>query len=137
MYQKEVAEKILPNDPRNAMGSLHSLCLSQFEISQVVHAPPGAFVPPPKVDSLVLNFKRRPVPHIPLTQVDQFEKFLRVTFAQRRKQLGGILKKEYGPEVSLKSLADVSLSPEIRAEALTFNEVLKLYEAFTLNTPVL
>src|SRR5690606_15493279 len=66
MYQKEVAQKILPNDPRNAMGSLHAMCLSQFELKHVVYAPPGAFVPPPKVDSQVLGFKRKEHPDIPL-----------------------------------------------------------------------
>src|SRR5690606_31558120 len=96
MYQKEVAEKILPKDPRNAMGSLHALTVSQFDVSHVVHAPPGAFVPPPKVDSLVLNFRRKEVPLVPLERVDVFEEFLRLVFAQRRKQLGGILKKEWG-----------------------------------------
>lgn len=131
MYQKEVAEKILPKDPRNAMGSLHALTLSQFEISQVVHAPPGAFVPPPKVDSLVLNFKRRETPFVELKNVDHYETFLRLVFSQRRKQLGGILKKDWGVKVATEALAATSLNSEIRAEALTFNQVLKLYEAFT------
>src|SRR5665647_728814 len=66
MYQKEVAEKILPKDLRNSMGSLHVLNLTQFEISHVVNAPPGAFLPPPKVDSQVLQFKRREIPLIGL-----------------------------------------------------------------------
>jgi 16S rRNA (adenine1518-N6/adenine1519-N6)-dimethyltransferase len=135
MYQKEVAEKILPKDPRNSMGSLHALCLSQFEISHVVHAPPGAFVPPPKVDSSVLNFKRRTEPFIPLNQVNRFENYLRLAFGQRRKQLGGILKKEWGTDLALKSLSQAGLNPEIRSEALTFNEVLKLYEAFIHLSP--
>ena len=131
MYQKEVAEKILPKDPRNAMGSLHALTLSQFEMNQVAHAPPGAFVPPPKVDSSVLNFKRRENGFIELAQIDHYENFLRTAFAQRRKQLGGILKKEWGTDIALKSMEAAGLSTEIRAEALTFNQVLNLYAAYT------
>lgn len=129
MYQKEVAQKIVPNDPRNAMGSLHALTLSQFELFHVVYAPPGAFVPPPKVDSQVLYFKRRQNPFIPLKEVDQFENFLRLVFANRRKQLGGILKKEWGAEKAVECLARAHLETEIRAEALTFEEVLNLYQA--------
>jgi 16S rRNA (adenine1518-N6/adenine1519-N6)-dimethyltransferase len=127
MYQKEVAQKILPNDPRNAMGSLHVMCLSQFELKHVVYAPPGAFVPPPKVDSQVLGFKRKASSDIPLSQIDDFEKFLRLAFGQRRKQLGGILKGDWGAEKALDRLSQVGLDPQIRAEALSFQDVLKLF----------
>jgi 16S rRNA (adenine1518-N6/adenine1519-N6)-dimethyltransferase len=131
MYQKEVAQKILPNDPRNSMGSLHVLMQSQFDLSHVVYAPPGAFVPPPKVDSQVLNFKRKATPLIPLSEIDAFEVYLRLIFANRRKQLGGILRKEWGADKTASCMNEAGLSPEIRAEALTLNQVLKLYEIFS------
>lgn len=127
MYQKEVAQKILPNDPRNAMGSLHAMCLSQFELKHVVYAPPGAFVPPPKVDSQVLGFKRKASPDIPLTDIDAFESYLRLAFGQRRKQLGGILKGEWGAEKTTERLAKAGIDPQVRAEALTYEHVLKLF----------
>lgn len=128
MYQKEVAEKILPKDLRNSMGSLHVLMLTQFDINHVVYAPPGAFVPPPKVDSQVLGFKRKAQPLISLDQIDDFEKYLRLIFGNRRKQLGGILRKDWGPEKTQYAMTEAQLSMEIRAEALTLNQVLKLYE---------
>lgn len=128
MYQKEVAQKILPNDPRNAMGSLHSMCLSQFELKHVVYAPPGAFVPPPKVDSQVLGFKRKAQPEIPLSEIDAFESYLRLAFGQRRKQLGGILKGEWGAEKTTEKLSKAGIDPQVRAEALTFEQVLKLFK---------
>ncbi|WPU66254.1 16S rRNA (adenine(1518)-N(6)/adenine(1519)-N(6))-dimethyltransferase RsmA [Peredibacter starrii] len=127
MYQKEVAQKILPNDPRNAMGSLHAMCLSQFELQHVVYAPPGAFVPPPKVDSQVLGFKRKANPDIPLSDIDSFESYLRLAFGQRRKQLGGILKNDWGAEKTQTALEKAQISPQIRAEALSYAEVLKLF----------
>lgn len=128
MYQKEVAEKILPKDLRNSMGSLHVLMQSQFDLSHVVYAPPGAFIPPPKVDSQVLHFKRKETPLIPLSQIDAFETFLRLIFGQRRKQLGGILRKEWGAEKTTFAMENAKLSLEIRSEALTLNQVLTLYE---------
>lgn len=127
MYQKEVAQKIVPNDPRNAMGSLHAMCLSQFHLSHVVYAPPGAFVPPPKVDSQVLGFKRKETPDIPLSEIDSFEKYLRLAFGQRRKQLGGILKNDWGPEKTQTALEKAGISPQVRSEALSYAEVLKLF----------
>lgn len=127
MYQKEVAQKILPNDPRNAMGSLHAMCLSQFELKHVVYAPPGAFVPAPKVDSQVLGFKRKLNPDIPLSNIDPFEKYLRLAFGQRRKQLGGILKNGWGQDTALRRLASAGIDPQIRAEALSYQDVLQLF----------
>ena len=127
MYQKEVAEKILPKEVKNSMGSLHALCFSQFELRHVVHAPPGAFVPPPKVDSSVLGFHRRTEPLIPLNEIDDYEHYLRTVFANRRKQLGGILKKEWGVEKTISCFEKIKLSLEIRAEALTMEVVLQLY----------
>ncbi len=129
MYQKEVAQKILPNDPRNAMGSLHVMCLSQFELKHVVYAPPGAFVPPPKVDSQVLGLKRRATPLVPLESIDEFEAFLRPVFGQRRKQLGGLLKSQVGAEKAQRILASAGVNPQVRAEALTLEQVLALFEA--------
>ncbi len=128
MYQKEVAEKILPKDLKNSMGSLHVLMLTQFDLSHVVYAPPGAFVPPPKVDSQVLNFRRKSTPLVPLSEIESFEIFLRLMFGQRRKQLGGILRKEWGQEKTTFVMEKCSISAEIRAEALTLNQVLSLYE---------
>lgn len=131
MYQKEVAEKILPKDPKNSMGSLHVMCLTQFELSHVVYAPPGAFVPPPKVDSQVLHFKRRSAPGVDLSEIDQLEHFLRLSFGQRRKQLGGILKKEWGPDLALNCLKVSGIDPLSRAESLSYSQVLKLFAAYS------
>jgi 16S rRNA (adenine1518-N6/adenine1519-N6)-dimethyltransferase len=129
MYQKEVAEKIFPKDLRNAMGSLLTMCVSQFDVKHVVHAPPGAFVPPPKVDSQVLQFTRKTTPLVPLSRIDHFETFLRLAFSQRRKQLGGVLRKDWGAEKTQIVMEKAQISPEIRSEALSLTEVLKLYEA--------
>ncbi len=131
MYQKEVAQKILPNDPRNSMGSLHVLCTSQFDVSHVVYAPPGAFQPPPKVESQVLHFKRKVTPLVPLEEIDPFEKFLRLVFAQKRKQLGGILKKDWGPDLAETCLQKVGIDAQIRAEALSLEQVLRLFEVYS------
>lgn len=128
MYQKEVAEKIFTRDQKNSMGSLLAMCASQFHVTHVVHAPPGAFVPPPKVDSQVLGFKRRETPLIPLSEIDRYEKFLRLVFGQRRKQLGGILRTVWGGKTE-DCFREAEIPITIRAEALTMEQVLALYSA--------
>lgn len=131
MYQKEVAEKIFTRNTKNSMGSLMAMCESQFHVNHVVHAPPGAFVPPPKVDSQVLGFRRRETPLVPLSEIDRFETYLRLVFGQRRKQLGGILRAEWGPEKTEARFREAEIPMTIRAEALSLAEVLSLYS--TLN----
>lgn len=130
MYQKEVADKILPKETRNAMGSLHVMCRSQFDLKHVVHAPPGAFVPPPKVDSSVLHFSRKAIPDIALSEIDQFEQMIRLAFSQKRKQLAGVLKGEWGAELTQKVLEKAQIAPQIRSEALNYPDILKLYQSF-------
>ena len=80
------------------------------------------------MDSQVLGLKRKAQPLISLDQIDDFEKYLRLIFGNRRKQLGGILRKDWGTEKTQYAMAEAQLSMEIRAEALTLNQVLKLYE---------
>ncbi len=126
MYQKEVAEKIFTREQKNSMGSLLAMCASQFHVNHVVHAPPGAFVPPPKVDSQVIGFRRRESALIPLSEIDQYEKYLRMVFGQRRKQLGGILRSSWG-EKTEEFFRQAKIPMTIRAEALTMDQVLKLY----------
>lgn len=131
MYQKEVAEKFLPKDPRNSMNSLHVLARTQFDINHVVYAPPGAFVPPPKVDSQVIHFKRKTRSDIELQNIDPFESYLRLLFGQRRKQIGGILRQEWGAELTTSSLEMAKLAPNMRSEALKYQDVLNLYQAYS------
>jgi 16S rRNA (adenine1518-N6/adenine1519-N6)-dimethyltransferase len=59
MMQKEVGEKILAQPGNRTRGSLSVNLQSQFTISHVVNAPGSCFLPPPKVDSVVLLFKPR------------------------------------------------------------------------------
>lgn len=86
-------------------------------------------MPPPKVDSQVLGFKRK-APDIPLVEIDKFERFLRLVFGQRRKQLAGVLKASYPKTEEI--MISLSIDPRIRAEALTYNQVIDLYTALTL-----
>ncbi len=82
MMQKEVADRVLAGPKTSARGSLSVYLQSQFEIEKVVSAPAGAFLPPPKVDSTVLEF--RPLPTNPSAA---FFKLVRVGFTQPRKTL--------------------------------------------------
>ena len=138
MFQKEVAQKIfLPlNGEKKAlkeMNSLHCLVNNFFQISLLTKVSPGQFSPPPKVDSAVIRLERRSEPTIALEQWKSFEAFLRRLFAQKRKQMKTVLKSHYGVETLEKTLHELKISSNIRAETLLFAQVIQLYQLLEKN----
>ncbi len=133
MFQKEVADKVFPfATTKNFMSSLLVLSQTFFECNLLAKVPPGAFAPPPKVDSAVLTMIRREVPLVPLSEFRELEKFLRHMFSQKRKQLGGVLKSYYSIEKIQESFQALGISTTIRAEALSLEQVLKLYRKLSI-----
>lgn len=132
MFQKEVADKVFPfATTKNFMGSLHALSMCYFECALLCKVPPGAFNPPPKVDSAVLTMKRRAEPMLPLSEFKTYEKFLRLLFSQKRKQLGGVLKASFQASKIEEIFNKLNIPLTIRAEALTLENVLDLYKGLT------
>ena len=124
MFQREVGNRILTTD----MNSLGALSQNYFEITTLCNVPPGAFLPPPKVDSIVLSFKRRENPRLSLEKFDAFEKFLRVLFKMRRKQLGNVLKSDFDKDSVAKVFGGLNLKITERSENLSLKTVIDLFE---------
>lgn len=86
MMQKEVAQKIVAKPKDSGRGAVSVLLQSEFDVSVVCQAPRGAFMPPPKVDSMVLEIRpARPKPS------KRFEACVRAGFVQPRKTLANNL----------------------------------------------
>lgn len=85
MMQLEVAQRILaePGD----MGTLSVAVQFYGKPTMVARVPPGAFWPPPNVDSAVLRIDVYPEPPVDVEDVEWFFKVVRAGFQQRRKQL--------------------------------------------------
>lgn len=128
MFQKEVADKVFPfSTTKNFMGSLHALTQTYFDCELLCKVPPGAFSPPPKVDSAVLSMVRKKTPLVPLSEFHTLEKFLRTLFSQKRKQLGGLLKSSFPQPLIESSFNELNIPLTIRAEALSLTQVIDLY----------
>jgi 16S rRNA (adenine1518-N6/adenine1519-N6)-dimethyltransferase len=82
MMQKEVGQKIIALPSDRARGSLSVHLQSQFKITHVVNASAGCFLPPPKVDSIVLKFVPR-TDQFPI----HFSRVVKAGFTQNRKTL--------------------------------------------------
>ena len=131
MFQKEVADKVFPfSTTKNAMSSLLVLSQTYFECNLLMKVPPGAFTPAPRVDSAVLSMTRRETPLVPLNEFQKLEKFLRLMFSQKRKQLGGVLKSSYATTLIDEVFSGLKIEKSIRAEALSLEQVLTLYRKF-------
>lgn len=113
MMQKEVGDRILAPAGDSRRGSLSVAIESVFQVRKVCSVPPGAFVPPPKVDSIVLSFT--PLPEGPQLTERQL-RAVRSGFAQPRKTLANNLK------AAGLSLEFGSLPPSVRPHQLTLDQ---------------
>lgn len=136
MMQKEVGEKIFnwsgKSRPKQ-MSSLMALCQQYYDISLNTHVPPGAFSPPPKVDSVVLSFVRKEHPSIDLSYFATYESFLKKLFAQRRKQIGNNIKGHFDRDRFEEGLNQLGRKITDRSEVLTVEEMAKLFHFVVLD----
>lgn len=90
MLQKEVARRIATGPGSKEYGILSVLLQYYYEVKYAFSVPPGAFTPPPKVQSGVITLQRRSQPdELPL---EPLSKVVKTAFNQRRKQLVNTLK---------------------------------------------
>ncbi|MEO6268682.1 MAG: 16S rRNA (adenine(1518)-N(6)/adenine(1519)-N(6))-dimethyltransferase RsmA [Lautropia sp.] len=90
MLQKEVIDRIVAK-PGGNTGRLTILLQSCYEVETLLHVPPAAFDPPPKVESSVIRMLPRPSP---LTRERAIlQAVLAVGFSQRRKMIRNTLGK--------------------------------------------
>jgi len=87
MFQREVGERLVAEPGGKDYGILSVLCQLWYDIEVVTLVKPGAFNPPPKVDSIVLHFKPLLTPRVDPIDVAFFQKVVKAAFTQRRKTL--------------------------------------------------
>ncbi|HQT60251.1 MULTISPECIES: 16S rRNA (adenine(1518)-N(6)/adenine(1519)-N(6))-dimethyltransferase RsmA [unclassified Acidiphilium] len=121
MFQREVAERIVAAPGSAAYGRLAVLAALTVRGAIVLTLPPGAFSPPPKVDSAIVRL----VPHedqLPAALLARVERVSAAAFGQRRKMLRGSLKALGGAALA----ESVGIDPSRRAETLTPEDFLAL-----------
>ncbi|CAI3928960.1 16S rRNA A1518 and A1519 N6-dimethyltransferase RsmA/KsgA/DIM1 (may also have DNA glycosylase/AP lyase activity) (RsmA) (PDB:1QYR) [Commensalibacter communis] len=117
MFQQEVAERICAAPNTEYYGRLSVIAQWVAECVIVKRIPPGAFSPPPKVYSAVINIipkSEQPTPAL----FKAMEQVTAAAFGQRRKMLKGALKNIGGEQL----LASANIDGTRRAETLTISE---------------
>ncbi len=123
MFQKEVAERLTALPKTSAYGSLSVWIQWQWQVTSLLTLPPGAFSPPPKIESRVVECMPRTLPLAPARQ-EALQKVLNTAFQQRRKMLRRSLKALEGFHEEW--FERTSLSPLARPEELTIEEFCRL-----------
>ena len=122
MIQREVAEKFSAAPNEKAFGALSVIAQSVADIKIVLHVPPTAFEPAPKVDSAVLLISKR------TNRNDEgFEAFLRVAFTQPRKTLNKNLTACYDGNSLTQAFETLELEKTIRPHQLCTSDFHRLY----------
>ena len=124
MLQREVAERLAAGPGSKVYGSLSVLTQLYCDVRLALRASPGAFRPPPKVDSAVVHLRVLPGPRIPLDDEPRFHTVVRAAFAQRRKMLANALSAGLGLplEQARDELRRAAIDPRRRAETLSLEE---------------
>ena len=128
MLQKEVAERVAASPSTRAYGALSVLSQVACEVRVAFAVPPGAFRPPPRVDSAVLHLRIRGEPPVPVADPRRFRAVVRAAFAQRRKNLVNALAPGLGLSADRVrgALVDAGLDPGRRSETLSLAEFARL-----------
>jgi 16S rRNA (adenine1518-N6/adenine1519-N6)-dimethyltransferase len=124
MLQREVAERVAAAPGGRTYGSLSVLTQLYCDVRVALRVPPGAFRPPPQVESAVLHLRVREAPRVALADERRFASVVRAAFAQRRKTLTNALAGGLGLSAErVRAAAEgAGLDPVRRAETLTIPE---------------
>lgn len=123
MFQKEVAVRVCAKPNTDHYGRLAVLTHAVANPHIAFTLPPGAFRPPPKVDSAVAVLHPLPAEKV-FPHLDKLEEVSGAAFGQRRKMLRASLKplaKRHGLK-AVEWLQSLDIDPTARAETLSQEE---------------
>jgi len=128
MLQKEVAERVAAEPGGKTYGALSVLTQVAVAPRLAFSVPPGAFSPPPLVDSAVLHLVAHRTPPVPVADPTRFASVVRAAFSQRRKSLANALAAGLGlgAERARRLVKAAGIDPGRRAETLSLAEFARL-----------
>lgn len=131
MIQKEVAERINADPDNKDFGSLSVLVQYYCDTKILRRVPPTAFIPQPKVDSIVIRLDKLDKPRVEVKDKELFFKVVRQSFNMRRKTLRNAVKGlgMLNSEEIEKAFEDSGVDPKRRGETLTLQEFANLADS--------
>jgi 16S rRNA (adenine1518-N6/adenine1519-N6)-dimethyltransferase len=128
MLQREVAERLAAPPGGKVYGALSVLTQAVCDVELALRVPPGAFRPPPQVESAVVRITPRAAARVPPALEPRFREVVRAAFAQRRKTLANALAAGLGRSLGVVREAATTCGVDAgrRAETLTIEEFVSL-----------
>lgn len=136
MVQREVAERLVGTAGSRDYGILSVVLQAYYGIQIVARVRPGAFLPPPRVDSAILRLVPRPGgPALPWGERARFVRLVRNVFNERRKVLRNTLKKFYGLDAAALGACAAAAAIDFgrRPESLQVEEFVRLLHALPVS----
>jgi len=124
MVQREVAMRLCASPGGKNYGRLSVMTAMQLDCAVVFDVPPGAFDPPPKVDSTVVRLTPKPRP-LQSRDPRRLQAVVAAAFGQRRKTLRNAL----AGTVAAEEFARAGIDPGLRAEKLSAQDFIALADA--------
>ena len=125
MLQKEVVDRMAAGPGSKTYGRLSVMLQAYCDVTHLFDIGPGAFEPPPKVDSSIVRLVPKPDEQIVITHHAAFAKIVKQCFEQRRKTLRNNLKGILEGE----AIEALGINPSARAETLSVEDFQALAEA--------
>jgi 16S rRNA (adenine1518-N6/adenine1519-N6)-dimethyltransferase len=125
MLQKEVVDRMVAAPGTPDYGRLSVMLQYRFAMALVLRVPPGAFTPPPKVESAVVRMAPRGEGRPRARDEQLFANLVGAAFSQRRKTLRNAARSWAGEE----AFARVGIDPGRRGETLSVAEFVALADA--------
>ncbi|WP_369934065.1 16S rRNA (adenine(1518)-N(6)/adenine(1519)-N(6))-dimethyltransferase RsmA [Xanthomonas tesorieronis] len=122
MLQKEVVDRMAAGPGSKVYGRLSVMLQAYCEVTSLFMVPPGAFRPPPKVDSAVVRLVPRAPQDIGIADRQRFADVVRAAFGQRRKTLRNAL----GGVCDAAQFEAAGVRPDARAEQLEVADFVRL-----------
>jgi 16S rRNA (adenine1518-N6/adenine1519-N6)-dimethyltransferase len=130
VIQLEVAERIVAPPGCREYGYLSAVCQFYTKPKIVMRLPPGAFRPPPKVKSALVQMTlpgARSSIGIASADEKHFFEFVQLCFGQKRKTLRNNLRSVASDVQIQETLALHAIRPDARAEQLTIGQFAALF----------
>lgn len=118
MLQKEVVDRLVAPPGGKQYGRLSVMAGFYCEMTRLFDVPPGAFRPPPKVESSVIRLLPKAISNQDRALLPRLENVTRQAFGQRRKTLRNSLKGLLDEH----QLRQAGIDPTARAETLSLDE---------------
>jgi 16S rRNA (adenine1518-N6/adenine1519-N6)-dimethyltransferase len=121
LVQKEVADRLSAVPGTKAYGALTVNVSALASAETLFHVAPGAFSPPPSVDSAVVRITPRATPAVSPDEEQRFRVFVQQAFGMRRKQMRRVMREILSVSAvrADELLAAAGIEPEARPETLS------------------